>query len=193
MNLRLLCTQGYPFRNWYREAHTQICVAAPVLERTPEDLASLLALFSPRVSVRKSILITLRYLESNTTPGVLRGVQASLRHYLLTGNLRGPKTSAFRNCLLGCESSCVLDVWMARALGLDQRDFSRHSVRIRARNRIYRVSRLCGLTIAQTQASIWAATLRSHGRNPHQFPLLSILDSRPSLFLSERNSPCPST
>lgn len=67
LHLRRLALLGADHRQWYDTARAQVTAAAVVLEVTPRRLADLLALFSPRVSVRRSIRFTVHYIQSQQT------------------------------------------------------------------------------------------------------------------------------
>ena len=147
-------------RRWYPESSRAIGLAALALDACPVRLADLLALFSPRVQVSRSVRLTVYYQQFNRfASDTMQTVSAAVRHYEATGQIRGPKTSAFSRALQGDPDAVVLDVWMAKALAVDQRAFARIPVREEATRRIRRVARKLDWTPAETQAAIWCAVI----------------------------------
>lgn len=172
-----LALAGADGRHWYEDAHAQIIVASPQLNTTPATLAAYLALYSPRVSVLRSIRWALYYLQTGHHPrDTTRSHRLAFEHYLLTGQIRGPKTYPFSQALLGDPDAVVLDIWMSRALHVDQRDFDRPYLHAVCCSRIRHTARLLNWTPAQTQAAIWFTTCRKHGRNPSPFTLIKEIE-----------------
>lgn len=168
--LLALAERGEAGRTWYQTAKTEISRAAALLDIPDWYYADLLALFSPRVSVRRNIRLTNYYITSGDFhKTTMRGVRAAVDHYESTSEIRGPKTSEFARALLGAGDAIVLDVWMARAFGVNQLEFSRPAVRARCEQRIRKVARGLGWSAAETQAAIWCVSVESAGRNPTAF------------------------
>lgn len=158
--LERLALQGEHGRHWYRHAASEVGAAARKLGISPVRFSDLLAIMSPRVSVRKNIGLTLAYLagdRSEKPAGCLAAVWAAVRHYERTGEIRGPKTSAFAKAIRGDYRAVVLDVWMARAFGVEQSEFSRPAVHREAAKRIRNVAKRLGWAPAEVQAAIWTA------------------------------------
>lgn len=157
--LERLALQGAEGRHWYRYATAEVAAAADRLGVTVERFSDVLAITSPRVSVRKNIGLAVRYLRTGDTTGMLLGVRSALQHYETTGEIRGPKTEAFARACRGDLSAVVLDVWMARAFGVDQAKLS-DSPRVHreATRRIRAVARRLDWKPAEVQAAIWTAT-----------------------------------
>jgi len=102
----------------------------------------------------------------------MRSIRAAVDHYEQTSEIRGPKTGAFARCLLGNGDRVVLDVWMAKAFRIPQSAFNRPAVRARCEHRIAKAGERLGLTPAETQAAVWTAIVRDHGRRPAPFRIV---------------------
>jgi hypothetical protein len=99
-----------------------------------------------------------------------------MSHYEETGEIRGPKTSAFAEALKGDEEAMVLDVWMARCLQVDHRAVANKGTREEAYRRIVKAARELEWSPAETQAACWAMTMKQAGRNVPQLSLSSELE-----------------
>lgn len=130
-------------------------------------VGSLLALFSPRVPVKRSVNFTKFYMETNTyRHDVVRTVRAAVDHWEQTGIIRGPKTSAFRDALLGDPNAVVLDVWMSKLFNVEQKVFSTKSGYALYSDKIRRLADKNDMTPRDTQASLWCGYLTLVGRKP---------------------------
>lgn len=162
-----LALQGERGRYWYHDAKRSATLAAEYYDVPLWVYADYLALFSPRVSVKRSIRLAHYYVEhGHYHPTTMKGIRASVDHYENTGEIRGPKTAPFARALLGDERAIVLDVWMAKAFKLPQAAFSRAAVHERACGRVRKAARKLGWTPAQVQAAVWYATVKAAGKRP---------------------------
>jgi len=154
-----MALSGSHGRYWYTYATSEIRKAAELLDVTVKRFSDVLAITSPRVSVRKNIGLAIRYIETGSVIGMLSGTRAALRHYETTGEIRGPKTSAFAKACRGDLSAVVLDSWMADAFKIDHKDLSdRPRVHREACRRIRNVAHELGWPPAEVQAAIWTYT-----------------------------------
>lgn len=164
-----LALQGVDGRFWYGVAQREVRTGAERLAVTPERFASILAVTSPRVQVKRNILMAVMYCKFGTLPGSMATTRSAVAHYEATGEIRGPKTGPFARAILGDEEAIVLDVWMARAFGIDQKRFGAKYVRAHCEAIIRQVANHLGWTPAQVQAAVWTAAVRRAGRKPTPF------------------------
>jgi hypothetical protein len=166
-HLLRLARDGWAARSWYNEAQKVIESHAYKLKVSPVELASVLAITSPRCTVRHNVRVTLHYLTTGVLPtSVTRNTGRALDHWRATGVIRGIKTSEFKEALLGNQDAIVLDTWMARALGIPQRSFDNKAVRERCRRRIRFGAYVMDWTPAQFQAAVWSGQIKRANRNP---------------------------
>lgn len=172
--LESLAIEGQDGIDWYARARVDIARVSGVFGLEPSHFAAVLSVLSPRVNVRRNAQLALRYCQRGSLDGVTSSVRAALAHYEATGEIRGPKTRAFAANLSGDETPVVLDVWMCRALGIEQRALKRKAVYRKGADRVRRVAVALGWTPAQTQAAIWTASYRRHYNvgNPPGLPLI---------------------
>lgn len=159
-----LARAGHEYRHWYTDARKSIDYVCGAKGWNRDTLIDLLAICSPRVSVRRSIRFAMMVIQDEYPADMTRSTLAAIDHWQQTGEIRGPKTSAFARALRGDEDAVVLDVWMAVAFGVDQRQFSRPAVRYRCEKRINKAAQLIGTTPSQCQAAVWAAVVKENGR-----------------------------
>ena len=163
--LEKLALAGADGAGWYDYAHGQVRAGAALLGVAPRRLADLLAVFSPRVTVKRSIRLAVTYARTGEVPyGVLQPTRLALDVYERTGRIRGPKTEPFARALTGDADAVTLDVWMAKAFGVDQSLFSAKGIHDRCRRRVESTARRLGWTPAEVQAAVWTATVRRSGR-----------------------------
>jgi len=132
-----------------------------------DKFIGVLAVTSPRVSVQRNWTGTVAYFRDGSLPwGFIRSTRSALDHYERTGDIRGPKTSKFRDALAGEPSALVLDTWMAKALGVEHAAVTRKYNIEAATRRVGKVAKERGWTMAETQAAIWAGICITQGVRP---------------------------
>lgn len=157
---------------WYTKAEQQ-------LRKTydPPRVAALLALFSPRVSVKRSVNFTKYYIDTGTyRHDVVRSVRSAVDHWELTGSIRGPKTGAFYKALMGDTQAIVLDVWMSKLFGVDQKIFGTKTGYQLYSDKIKVIAEQHELSPRDTQACLWVGYLRLVGRNPPPMDLSPLIE-----------------
>ncbi len=171
-----LADRGLDFQDWYPRAQREIATVCDFENWSINRFVDILALTSPRCSIRRNVRITLQYLNSGVLfHNVMRGIRASIDHWTAENKIRGPKTEAFRRALLGDESAIVLDVHMASAFGIPQKAMYRRSTWKRCESLVRKVARELNLPIRDAQACLWAGSFRLNspkGMSPGYFPIL---------------------
>lgn len=166
-HLHKLATIGATHRDWYASARGTIARHCEVNGWDSGKFVAVMAVLSPRCSVKRNWDNTVAFMRYGMVlQGTMRGLVTSLNHLLETGEIRGPKTSAFARCLLGDESALVLDVWMAKALGVPQAVVTRKDNLAIAYKLCGKIAEQRGWTMAQTQAAIWCGICITSGVRP---------------------------
>lgn len=171
--LEELALEGQHGKHWYEQCDHALRTMCRREGWPVVHTAAVLGITSPRIQVSRNALYTKAYMREwvkdpdvnthNRISGLLPMVRSGLVHYERTGEIRGPKTSAFAGACMGDLSQVVLDVWMARALKLvDQKLFERKQVRHKATMRINKVADRLGWEPAQVQAAIWTAVYEAN-------------------------------
>jgi hypothetical protein len=188
--LRKYALAGAHGKDWYALAELSIRRHCNSLGFDVQTYVDVLAITSPRVNVRKNVQLTNAYMTTRkrirnaprpgigtaTGPsfapylvhrqvaGLMTSIRSGLEHYELTGEIRGPKTSAFARALLGDGDAIVLDVWMARALDVEQATLATRKVREPCEDLVRKVARSLGWAPAQVQAAVWTHWYEDRGR-----------------------------
>jgi len=140
------------------------------------DLLDVLAITSPRVAVVRNIRVAMHYMVTEKfLSGTIKNTRLAMQHYEETGEIRGPKTSAFSRALKGDLDAIVLDSWMSKAFEIDQDRFRNKQVRKECEQHVCRAARVCNIRPAELQAASWAAIVRRYGRNTPSFDVSSEL------------------
>jgi hypothetical protein len=164
--LQALAEAGKDHRHWYTLAREDIVDVSALKGWEPNIFIDVLALTSPRTSVRRNIRVAMSYMHDKQLPtDVIRSTHAALKHWEETGVIRGRKTSKFAMALKGNMNAIVLDTWMAVAMQIDQPLFTRRWVERYAQEQVRFIADLLGVMPAEAQAMIWAGTVREVGRN----------------------------
>jgi len=170
---------GQEYRGWYKLANAQVIAGATILEVSPTYFGDLLALFSPRVSVKRSIRFAVEYIHRRKLGrpidqcflyDVMRSVRTAVMTYERDKVILGPKTSAFARAIHGDCDAIVIDSWMSQAFQVDRRVVRSDYVRIPIELTIEAVAKRYGWAPCEAQAAIWAGVILEHDRNvPHLY------------------------
>ena len=171
---------GYAFRNWYRDAFDAIDRVSKSIGHDRTRFACALSALSPRVAVRRNVSLLQQLidnpsqvvgLESTFTKAhdCLFGDGSTCREMLnigaTLGKSSGMKTGSFARNLLGDEYAVTLDVWMARALGVDaEKLFGSRPLYFAGSVLVRQAAIVTGMTPAQCQAAIWHSVAFKSGR-----------------------------
>lgn len=139
--------------SWYEDAERWARTRANKYGATLEQVAGVIAAFSPRVSWKRNLELAELFLAGEATPGLAMSRQNAEKVYA-GGTLTGPKTAAFAANIAGNYDPVTVDVWMMRAAGLDTdrptvvqyREISKA---------VRRMARRHNMTPAAMQALIW--------------------------------------
>lgn len=165
LHLMRLAREGWDHRFWYARAGMNIQTLCLQKGWDWQKFIDVLAVTSPRMAVRRNLRVTMGYMTYGMLPDdVIRSTHAALSHYEETGEIRGPKTSAFAAALKGDTEAVVLDTWMALALGVEQKKFGTKRGYQSGARRVRFVSAVMGEPPARIQAAIWAGIVRRLGR-----------------------------
>lgn len=148
-------------RRWYAHARLVVARLAALTGSTRERAADVLAILSPRCAVQRNLLLAYGYLRTGGLgTDVPRSTRAAMRHYETTGEIRGPKTSAFARALRGDNNVVVVDSHVARAFGYRANDARTLYVRKHVAQVIGRIARKHRWTLSEAQAAVWAGYYR---------------------------------
>lgn len=171
-----LASEGMDWMNWYTHAKVDIKRVCQHKEWDFNRFVDILAVTSPRVAVVRNIRAALYYMDTGKfVSGTIKNTRAAMAYYEETGEIRGPKTSAFARALKGDLDAVVLDVWMSKVFEIDQNRFRNRKIRAECERRICKAARACNIQPAELQAASWAAIVRRHGRNTPSFDVSSEL------------------
>ena len=157
-----LVDSGWAYRRWYAHARLVVGKLAAATDTETGRVADVLAVTSPRRSVASNLRVAYRYLRGDGLPrDVVRSVRVSLDHYDRTGEIRGPKTSAFALALRGDNSVVVVDTHVATAFGYRPQDARTVWVRTIIGGVLRRVATRRGVSVVEAQAALWAGYYRT--------------------------------
>ena len=169
-----IACDGLHGRNWYRDATAQIDYVSWLEGWDRDDFAGVIATTSPRCSVIRNIRMSLHFMHHRDITVVpMRGIRTSVTRFLDGEGIAGQKTRAFYHNLSGRDGYVTLDVWMAYALGIDQKEFNTVGNRVKATDRIVGVAERLGVAPAEAQAAVWTGYRTRAGRNHSPFSVAS--------------------
>ena len=175
-HLCTLANEAMDWSKWYAHAKVDIERVCELKAWDFNRFTDVLAIMSPRVAVVRNIRVAMHYMTTEKfLSGTIKNTRRAMEHYEETGEIRGPKTSAFARALKGDLDAIVLDVWMSKAFEIEQDRFRNKKVRSECERRVCRAARACDIQPAELQAASWAAIVRRHGRNTPSFDVSSEL------------------
>lgn len=158
---------------WYANAKAEIETICRLEGWDADKFTAILAVTSPRVSVRRNIRITLHYMRTGEImPGVIRSVRQSVATWESTGQIKGKKTSSFYRALRGDYSAIVLDTWMAKCLNVDQKLFSTKGNYSYYSGIVAGIAKILGIENADCQACLWYGAFGAAGRVAEPFQIM---------------------
>lgn len=147
--------------DWYAQAGDDIAQYAERNGFSCKRVCDVLAILSPRVTVKHNVRLARAYLETGSIEGLMRARVRALRQYEGTGRFGGSKVNAFSLALQGDPDAVVLDVWMGRAMNLHEKltpkRYREASTKVRAT-----ATRL-GWQAREAQAAIWTQVRAENG------------------------------
>lgn len=161
---------GWDYRHWYEEAHTAIDSICQENGWDASKFADVMAITSPRVQVSRNVFATVYYMRHKALPrGTMRSTRKAMENWEHGKGIAGRKTGPFAAAIKGDGDALVLDVWMAAALGVDQRVVTRLDIQAQARRRMQSVADTLGCTMAQAQAAVWCGIILTKNKMPARF------------------------
>jgi hypothetical protein len=158
--------------DWYSKAQAEIAKVCAAESWDIERFTAILAVTSPRVSVRRNIRIALQYVGAGELlSNVMRNIGAAIRTYETRNKILGKKTSAFFAALMGDNSAVVLDIHMANLFRVAPYIFT-IGKRQKYVNRVCRVADAIRLPPRETQACLWYGQKRRVDEIPIGFPIV---------------------
>lgn len=140
---------------WYEDAMVVAMDVAGRLGVPLEHGAAIVSAFSPRVHWSRNVTLAIDYASGRTVGCLGSSLRAADR---ARDNgidaLGGLKTNAFARAIAGEEDAVVVDVWMARAAGLDRADPTTVQYR-EISSAVRSLARKHNLTPRTMQALIW--------------------------------------
>jgi len=161
--------------SWYADAQREIETICQLENWRSDYFTGILAVTSPRVACRRNIRIALQYCGTGRfLSNVMRTIKKSVATFEESGEILGPKTSAFAAALRGDPHAVVLDVHMANLLGVRQSiAFRRKGEIAHWTTTIRETAAACGMEARAAQACLWFGHKRAIGENPEAFPIVA--------------------
>lgn len=156
-------------RGWYRDSGESIARYATSRGLCPTYVSDVVAILSPRVSVSYNVTLTKRYIEMGSCEGMMQSRVQALQQYEASGVFHGPKVNAFSRALQGDVDSVVIDAWMIRLLGQQQRLTPKRYKGLVAT--VKGVATRLGWHPSETQAALWVGARKLCGYSDSYSPL----------------------
>lgn len=150
-------------RGWYRDARAAIEDFARDVGASPDDVADVLAITSPRVHVSRNVRITRTYFTTGELPGTMGSIREAVARWERGEGIRAtsPKVANFAAALKGDPDAVVVDVWVCRSFMLDRHPTIREYKRVAGYVRS--IATRLGWPPAETQAAIWTGVRSEYG------------------------------
>lgn len=163
-----LAEYGFAYSQWYDDACDFIVMECDHHGWDHDDFINVLAVTSPRISVKRNWDVTVALLSGANINklGLIQATRVAYQHYRNTGEIRGPKTSAFARALHGDTTALVLDSWMARALNVPHSKVTNVSTMEWAKGLMEQVADHHSLSVRDAQAAVWAGIAKLEGVTP---------------------------
>lgn len=152
---------------WYDDAHALAVTLAQRADIPVTHAAAVISAHSPRTLWSVNVAAATAHLTVGPTAARRLGVIGTnvdratrCKHLGYDGLGNGPKTHAFARNIAGERDVVTVDVWMCRALGIEQDWLARKGGYDAAAYAIASVSRAAGLEPATGQAAIWIVAKR---------------------------------
>lgn len=145
---------------WYREARRIARRLARTHGTTVATAAGVIAALSPRLTWSYNVIAADAMLAKvPKVPGVFEASKAKA-HRIIAGErpldvLRGPKVRAFYRALMGDRDAAVVDVWTARAAGVQDAPNEREYAQVAQALRMGADE--VGVSTSELQAAVWVA------------------------------------
>lgn len=145
---------------WYREARRIARQLARRYDCTVSRAAGVIAALSPRLTWTYNVTAAEAVLAGDRkVPGVFRASLAKARMIQEGARpldvLRGPKVRAFYRALMGDRDAAVVDVWTARAAGVQDAPNEREYAQVAQALRMGADE--VGVSTSELQAAVWVA------------------------------------
>lgn len=177
-----LAERGLDRADWYDRAVAEIALVCSLEGWQVNRFTDILAILSPRVSIRRNVRATLAYVGQgvhfHTT---MRAIKQGLSNYLETGIVGGHKVSCFARALHGDQEAITLDTWMSYALqdvpSPTVKHFRRQATMHGAHKLVRGAAKRLGISPRDCQACIWSGIFRETGQTPQHYPIMQEYDN----------------
>jgi hypothetical protein len=172
VGIEAIATVGIGGAGWYDDARYQIRTVCELGGWDTPLFTGVLAVTSPRCTVRRNIRITLHRLVNGVVPkGTMGAIARAADNWIDRRVISGPKVSAFYTALMGCDDGIVWDTHMINAFGIELTRFN-GSARGECERILRIVAKRLNLTPLQAQAAVWCGWRSILGYNYSGFPVI---------------------